>query len=176
MKTELFLPKTNFRTTDVNEIKNTLQKYGVEFTRWEADRKLHDDDTQETILEAYAHELKPYMQKYGYLTADVINVSKSTPDIEALRGKFLSEHTHSEHEIRFFVDGAGVFWFHFEDGTVARLNCVKNDFMSVPKGVKHWFDLAPYYHVKAIRIFSNKEGWVAQYTNSGVDLNYQDVK
>ena len=97
-----------------------------------------------------------------------------TEHIEAIRQKFLKEHTHSEDEVRFFVDGEGKFWFNFDDGEVACLTCVKGDFLAVPKGYKHWFDLAPKYHVKAIRIFSNMEGWVANYTNSGVDEKYND--
>ena len=99
----------------------------------------------------------------------MINVNPSTPDVTALREKFIKEHTHSEDEVRFFVDGSGVFWFNFDDGTLARIACVRGDFLSVPEGIKHWFDLAPNFFVKAIRIFTNKDGWVARYTNSGVD-------
>lgn len=169
--TTLYLPKSNTSTQDENEIRTYLNKRGVLFERWEASIALKEDDSQETILKAYEHELKPFMDKNGYQSADVINVHPKTENIEAIRQKFLKEHTHSEDEIRFFVDGEGKFWFNFEDD-VACLTCVKGDFISVPKGYKHWFDLAPKYHVKAIRIFSNMEGWVANYTGSGVDEKY----
>ena len=84
----------------------------------------------------------------------------------------MKEHTHSEDEVRFFVDGEGKFWFNFDDGEIFCVTCTSGDFLSVPKNYKHWFDLHPKYFVKAIRIFSNIEGWVPHYTNSNVDQSF----
>lgn len=160
--------------TSPAEIKKFMNERGIIFEQWEASQPLNDSDSQETILRAYEHELAPYMKKHGYVNADVINVHKDTPNIEAIRAKFLSEHTHAEDEVRFFVDGEGEFFFHLKDrGEVFSLLCQKGDFISVPKGYTHWFDLAPKYHVKAIRVFMTPEGWVANYTNSGVEKRYQ---
>lgn len=158
---------------DPKDIKTFMNDRGIIFEQWEASMPLKDSDDQATILKAYEHELKPYMEKYGYQSADVINVHKDTPNIEAIRAKFLSEHTHSEDEVRFFVDGEGQFFFHLPDRMeVFKLLCEKGDFISVPKGYTHWFDLAPKYHVKAIRVFQSQEGWVANYTNSGKEQKY----
>jgi 1,2-dihydroxy-3-keto-5-methylthiopentene dioxygenase len=152
---------------DPFEIKSYLNERGIIFEQWDASLPLQDDSTQEEILKAYDHELRPYMKKNGYINADVINVHKETPQIEFIRNKFLSEHTHSEDEIRFFVDGEGLFYFHLEErGETLSLLCQKGDFISVPKGYKHWFDLAPRYFVKAIRVFQSTDGWVANYTHS----------
>lgn len=160
--------------TDPREIKSFMNDRGIIFEQWEASRPLEDTDSQETILKAYEHELGPYMKKHGYVNADVINVHKDTPNLEAIRAKFLSEHTHAEDEVRFFVDGEGEFFFHLRDrNEVFSLLCQKGDFISVPKGYTHWFDLAPKYFVKAIRVFQTPEGWVANYTNSGVEKRYQ---
>ncbi len=175
MTTTLTIPKTETTLTDFKEIQTFLKSQGVFFERWEARQNLSENDSQETVLKAYAHELTPFMEARGFQSADVINIHPGTPNIKEIRQKFLKEHTHSEDEVRFFVDGSGLFWFHFDDGTIVRLNCVKGDFLSVPKGFKHWFDLAPHYFVKAIRIFSNQEGWVAQYTGSGIDEFYNEV-
>ncbi|MFA5584711.1 MAG: cupin [Candidatus Caldatribacteriota bacterium] len=167
------LDPTQQKIENPTEIKAFMNERGIIFEQWKASMPLKDDDSQETILKAYEHELKPYMEEHGYVNADVINVHKDTPNIEALRAKFLSEHTHSEDEIRFFVDGEGAFYFHLQDRKeVFCLLCQKGDFISVPKGVTHWFDLAPRYFVKAIRIFQTPEGWVANYTNSNIDKKY----
>ncbi len=168
----LFHPKTNTKTTDLGAIKNIIGKYNIYLAHWEASKPLHNDSTQEEILAAYEHELKPFMEKNGYVTADVINVHPGTPNLSAIREKFMKEHTHSEDEIRFFVDGEGIFWFHFDDGEIYSVTCTAGDFMSVPKNYKHWFDLHPKYFVKAIRIFSNMEGWTPNYTNSNIDASY----
>lgn len=158
---------------DPKDIKSFMNERGIIFEQWKANSPLSDHDSQETILKAYDHELSPYMKKHGYLSADVINVHKGTPNIEAIRAKFLSEHTHSEDEVRFFVDGEGQFFFHLKDrNEIFKLLCEKGDFISVPKGVTHWFDLAPKYFVKAIRVFQTQEGWVANYTNSGIEKKY----
>lgn len=158
---------------DPAEIKNYMNERGIIFEQWQAKMPLKDSDSQETILKAYEHELGPYMKKNNYINADVINVHKGTPNIEAIRAKFLSEHTHAEDEVRFFVDGEGYFFFHLQKSSeVLKLLCEKGDFISVPAGYTHWFDLAPKYFVKAIRVFQTPEGWVANYTASGKEQNY----
>ena len=158
---------------DPKEIKSFMNERGIIFEQWESNIPLNDSDSQETILKAFDHELGPYMKKHGYVNADVINVHKGTPNIEAIRAKFLSEHTHAEDEVRFFVDGEGYFFFHLEKSKeLFKLLCEKGDFISVPKGYTHWFDLAPKYHVKAIRVFQTPEGWVANYTQSGKEQKY----
>lgn len=169
---KLFIAKTNETITDFSQIKNLLQGHGIRIEQWKANTKLADDADQETILAAYEHELKPFMDKNGYATADVINVNPSTPNLSAIREKFMKEHRHSEDEIRFFVDGEGLFWFHLDNDDVFGVTCNAGDFIFVPKNYRHWFDLAPKYFVKAIRIFSNMEGWVPHYTNSGIDEKY----
>lgn len=165
----LFIPKTNTTITDFKTIQNILSQSKIMIARWEASHSLSEDSTQENILQAYAHELKPFMEKNGYATADVINVHPKTENLAAIREKFIKEHTHSEDEIRFFVDGSGKFWFHLDNEEILCVTCERGDFMSVPKNFKHWFDLAPGYFVKAIRIFSNMEGWTPNYTESGID-------
>jgi 1,2-dihydroxy-3-keto-5-methylthiopentene dioxygenase len=169
--TILYIPDQGKELNDLSEIQTFLKERGIEFSKWTANVELKIDDDQETILNAYSHELKPFMEKYGFQTADVINVHPGIEGIEAIRQKFLKEHTHSEDEVRFFVDGEGKFWFHLNK-EVFNILCQKGDFISVPAGAKHWFDLAPKYSVKAIRIFSNQEGWVANYTGSEIDEKY----
>jgi 1,2-dihydroxy-3-keto-5-methylthiopentene dioxygenase len=169
---KLFITKTQETITDFTKIKSILNGHNILIEQWEANTKLADDANQETILAAYSHELKPFMEKYGFETADVINVTPSTPNLQAIREKFMKEHRHSDDEIRFFVDGQGIFWFHLDNDEVIAVTCTAGDFMSVPKNFRHWFDLHPNYFVKAIRIFSNMEGWVPLYTNSNVDSKY----
>lgn len=169
---KLFIANSNETITDFETIKNILNKENILLEQWQANVELSDDANQETILAAYAHELQPFMEKFGFQTADVININKDTPNITAAREKFMKEHRHSEDEVRFFVDGEGIFWFHLDNGEVLAVTCQKGDFLSVPKNYRHWFDLHPKYHVKAIRIFTNMEGWVPLYTNSKIDEKY----
>lgn len=169
----LTIPEKKTVLREPNAIKNFLNKRGVIFEQWEASIPFNDDADMDTILNAYAHKLKPYMNANGYQTADVINVTPSTPNLEMLRNKFLTEHIHTEDEVRFFVDGEGMFWFNLEgEEDVFCVTCEAGDLISVPANTKHWFDLGPKNFVKAIRVFIDQSGWVPHYTNSGVDAQY----
>jgi 1,2-dihydroxy-3-keto-5-methylthiopentene dioxygenase len=168
----LFNTKTKETITDFKTLQIFFKTIGVDLEKWETSKNLTIDSTQCEILAAYSHELKPYMDKNGYKDADVINVHPKTENLKVIREKFMKEHTHSDDEVRFFVDGAGVFWFNLENDTVLSLKCEAGDFISVPKNVKHWFDLHPDFNVKCIRVFSNTDGWTPNYTNSNIDQKY----
>ncbi|MBX3101271.1 MAG: cupin [Bacteroidetes bacterium] len=168
------IPDENRVITGFAEIKAFLQTINVWHDRWEANAPLAPESTQEEILDAYAHVLRPYMASHHYQVADVINVHGETPNLQALRDKFLAEHTHTEDEVRFFVDGQGYFWFNPGGGRpVCYVHCVAGDLLSVPANTPHWFDLGEPAFVKAIRIFIDPSGWVPHYTESGIDQQYR---
>lgn len=167
----LRVPDKNFELTSFEDIRAYLARFDILHEQWHLEKSISNEASQDEILATYETHLKDFMGRGNYQTADVINVHDKTPNIAELRNKFLKEHTHSEDEIRFFVDGEGLFWFHIGDEVMSLL-CQKGDLISVPAGYKHWFDLGSNPFVKAIRIFTNPEGWVAQFTNSGIDSRY----
>ena len=89
------------------------------------------------------------------------------PEREALRGKFLSEHTHAEDEVRFFVEGQGLFSLHIDQEVLVTL-CERGDLISVPAGTRHWFDMGPTPSFCALRFFNNSAGWVATFTGDSI--------
>ena len=169
----LSIPEKQFQTDNPKEIKAFFNERGIFFDQWFCDVIFDDQATQEEILAAYEKDLKPFMENGGYQTADVISINRLTENYEAIRNKFLAEHIHTEDEIRFFVDGKGLFWFNLETEPVFNLLCERGDLISVPAGTKHWFDAGqenPF--VKAIRIFIDMSGWVPHYTESGKELDF----
>lgn len=173
----LSIPDKQQTITDVSAIRTFLNDRGVFFDQWSAGVEFTDIATPEEILAAYESDLQPFMESGGYQTADVITINHLTENYDAIRAKFLSEHTHSEDEIRFFVDGEGLFWFNLENEPVFNLLCEKGDLISVPAGTKHWFDAGeknPF--VKAIRIFIDMSGWVPHYTESKLEQRFADFK
>ncbi len=170
----LTIPSSNESIKNPAEIKKYLNDRGVFFDQWQCEVVFDDSASQEEILQAYEKDLKPFMDKGGYQTADVISINQLTENYEAIRAKFLAEHTHSEDEIRFFVDGQGLFWFHLDHEPVFNLLCEKGDLISVPAGTKHWFDAGPKNpFVKAIRIFIDMSGWVPHYTESKIEEKFR---
>jgi 1,2-dihydroxy-3-keto-5-methylthiopentene dioxygenase len=103
----------------------------------------------------------------SYPTVDAIRMTPEHPDREALRQKFLAEHIHSEDEVRFFVDGKGLFCLHIGE-EVLQVLCEADDWISVPAGTKHWFDMGSAPQFCAIRFFDNPDGWVAEFTGDGI--------
>jgi 1,2-dihydroxy-3-keto-5-methylthiopentene dioxygenase len=173
----LSIPTKNYSTSDPKEILEFFNARGLYFDQWQCDEVFEDTATQEDILQAYSKDLFPFMENGGYQTADVISINSLTENYDTIRAKFLAEHTHTEDEIRFFVDGQGLFWFNLETEPVFNLLCEKGDLISVPAGTKHWFDAGennPF--VKAIRIFIDMSGWVPHYTVSGIENEFKDFK
>jgi hypothetical protein len=89
--------------------------------------------------------------------------------------KFSSEHWHDEDEVRFIVEGRGLFHIHPQDGAVFAIEVEAGDLIRVPRGTHHWFDLCADRRIRAIRLFQDASGWTPHYTQSGVDRNFQPV-
>ncbi len=171
----LRIPNKNVTLRDPSTVRQFLNARGIVYDRWSIDKNLLSGTTNEQVLAAYDSLLKPLMVKGGYQTADIVNVDGDTPNLAGIREKFLREHTHTEDEVRVFVEGQGFFWFHKEepDEEVFALLCEQDDLISVPANTKHWFDLGDPPRVRAIRIFTDQAGWVPHYTNSGIDQRYR---
>ena len=159
------------QTWDGELIRQELAKRGVLFQRWPARVELADDADQETILTAYAQEVAAVQQGGAYPTVDVIRMAPDHPDRQVLRQKFLAEHTHSEDEVRLFVEGQGLFCLHLGD-EVLQVLCEADDWIAVPAGTKHWFDMGPAPRFCALRFFNNPQGWVAEFTGDPIASRY----
>jgi 1,2-dihydroxy-3-keto-5-methylthiopentene dioxygenase len=155
------------RTEDPAEIAAVLAPLGVRFERWDSPVALHPEDAPETILDAYRPYLDTLMGDSGAGSADVVKMSPDTPNLDAIRAKFLAEHTHSEDEIRFFVAGSGNFVLHVED-RVYDAHCTAGDLISVPAGTRHWFDAGTAPSFTALRVFTDTSGWVPHYTGDAI--------
>lgn len=160
---------------DFRHIADKLEDVDILFERWETDIPLKPDDTQEQVLEAYQDSVERIKKMYGFQSVDVIGLHPQHPDREQLRAKFLNEHVHSEFEVRFFVEGSGLFYLHLADKVYGVL-CEKGDLISVPAGTPHWFDMGTAPSFRAIRFFTNPEGWVAQFSGSPIARHFDDYE
>ncbi len=153
--------------THLEDIAATLAEVGVQLERWDASEPVAAGASQEDVIAAYRPQIDRLMAERGYVTVDVISVSRDHPQKDELRAKFLDEHRHAEDEVRFFVAGRGLFTLHIEDMVYAVL-CEKNDLISVPAGTRHWFDMGEQPSFVAIRLFNNPDGWTAQFTGERI--------
>jgi 1,2-dihydroxy-3-keto-5-methylthiopentene dioxygenase len=132
------------------------------------------DASADEVLAAYAAEIDEMKRRGGYVTADVIDVNPSTPNLETMLAKFDKEHTHSEDEVRFILAGRGIFFLALQKG-VASVEVHPGDMLRVPRGTKHWFTLCEDRRIRAIRWFQDTTGWTPHYTGSGIDQGYQPL-
>jgi len=159
------------RTEAPDQIAQTLAPIGVRFERWESPVELRPEDDAETILAAYRPYLDELMGTSGAGSADVLKLTPDNPSKDALRAKFLDEHTHTEDEVRFFVHGAGNFIMHV-GGRIYDAHCTAGDLISVPAHTKHWFDAGEAPFFTALRIFTDTSGWVPHYTGEKISARF----
>ncbi len=162
---------TLLRTEDPERIADALRPIGVRFERWGSPVALADDATPDAILAAYKPHLDSLMGEGGAGSADVIVLAPDNPAGPAMRQKFLSEHTHSEDEVRFFVAGSGNFVMHI-DGRVYDAYCTQGDLISVPAGIKHWFDAGVQPSFTVLRVFQDTSGWTPHYTGDAISERF----
>ncbi len=160
---------------DTAEVTAYLAGLGIQYERWKPTRALPLDATADEVLDAYAPEIDRLKATGGYVTADVIDVHAQTPGLEGMLAKFRREHWHDEDEVRFIIEGRGVFHIHPPRGPVLALEVAAGDLIRVPRGTHHWFDLCGEKRIRAIRLFQDPAGWAPRYTESGVDAGYEPV-
>jgi len=165
----------NRSITNVNEIRSFLEPYGIWYEHWQVEGRLPADATNEQILSEFSPEIESLKIRGGFVTADVINVNRETPNLDAMLAKFDKEHTHSEDEVRFTVAGRGIFHIHPEVGPVFAVEVESGDLINVPNGTKHWFNLCDDRAIRCIRLFEDAAGWTPSYVEEAVHSSYQPL-
>ncbi|MFK7736990.1 MAG: acireductone dioxygenase [Pirellulaceae bacterium] len=171
----VIVPEENRTLSNVQEIREYLEPHGIWYEHWPVEERLPSDATNEQILEEFAPEIESLKKRGGFVTADVINVNRETPNLDELLAKFDKEHTHSEDEVRFTVTGRGLFHINPENGPVFAVEVESGDLINVPEGTKHWFNLCEDKAIRCIRLFEDVSGWTPEYMDEGVHSEYQPL-
>ena len=169
------IPDEKRTLTQDGEVRDYLAGIGITYERWEPSHELAVGASAAEVLAAYAPEIDRLKAHGGYVTADVIDVSPATPGLDAMLNRFNSEHWHDEDEVRFILEGRGLFHIHPRQGKVVSITVEAGDLLRVPRGTWHWFDLCQEKRIRAIRLFQDTSGWTPHYTESGADRRYQPV-
>jgi len=103
-------------------------------------------------------------RRFGYHSMDLVVLHPRFPALDALLETFDRPHTHADDEVRFILEGAGLFGFFNASGQEKVLHVRPGDYLRIPAGVEHRFNLAAQKRIKALRLFADTAGWVAQYT------------
>src|SRR2546426_10531374 len=171
----LNIPDEKKTLSEFEEVRAQLATMGIGYERWKPAHEVAAGATAAEILAAYAPEIERLKAQGGYVTADVIDVTPQTPGLDAMLNRFNSEHWHDEDEVRFIIEGRGLFHIRLRSGPVVAIEVEAGDLIRVPRGTWHWFDLCSDRRIRAVRLFQDPAGWTPRYTDSGMDQSYQPV-
>lgn len=167
---------TNEQIVKGNEVVDYLQTQDVIYEKWGVERLTGElkenytltDEQKQQIIESFRPEIADLSSRRGYQTEDIIVLSDATPNLDTLLDKFKEEHHHTDDEVRFCVDGHGIFTLKANDGRYFDVVMEPGDLISVPAYTRHWFTLCDDRKIKCIRIFVTPAGWEAIYEEASV--------
>lgn len=147
-----------------------LRDRGLIYRHWGIDRITKGlealypfrDTVQRALLGLYAEEILELKASQGYVTQDVVSLSDQTSNLEDLLSKFRREHHHRDDEVRFVVDGGGLFTV-LQGALIFDVRVEPGDLLVIPAYTRHRFDLTEARKILCIRIFKDPAGWEAIY-------------
>lgn len=111
----------------------------------------------------YQPTLDELRERRGYIEQDEVALRPDMPNLDAICAKFAPEHLHDDDEVRFVLDGAGIFDIRSTDNRWMRVTVTEGDLIVVPAKRYHRFFLTDSKHIQCVRLFKDTAGWVAHY-------------
>ena len=142
-------------------VRDILGTYGVPYECWglRAAQGAKDED----VLEIYRPEVDKLKAERGYKSVDLVALKPETPQLDAILQKFNKEHHHADDEVRFTVEGEGVFEIEAEAGEFLKFTAEPGDLIVIPANRRHLFYLTDKSRIRCIRLFESPAGWEAIY-------------
>ncbi|UVI27682.1 1,2-dihydroxy-3-keto-5-methylthiopentene dioxygenase [Paenibacillus spongiae] len=168
---EVRIRNTNERIQGEENVRSFLEKQEVLYEHWNPaklpvslqDKFVLSDEDKQQILTTFDSEIRDLAERRGYLTWDIIALSDDTPNLNELLVKFEQVHTHTEDEVRAITAGRGIFIIKGTDDVgYFDVELTAGDVISVPENKPHFFTLMDNRQIVAVRLFIEKEGWIAQ--------------
>ncbi len=113
----------------------------------------------------YQAPLDALKKDKGYVEQDEVALSPSLPNLDEICAKFIDEHLHDEDEVRFVLEGGGIFDIRSKDDRWMRVEVEKGDLIVVPEKRNHRFMLTDAKTIRCVRLFKDRAGWVPHYRN-----------
>jgi 1,2-dihydroxy-3-keto-5-methylthiopentene dioxygenase len=114
-------------------------------------------------LDDYQGALERLKAARGYVTQDIVELHPETPNLQAVCDKFKPEHLHRDDEVRFVLEGEGIFDIRAQDGRWMRVEVEAGDLIVVPADLYHRFFLTDRQQIRCVRLFKDAAGWVPEY-------------
>ena len=102
-------------------------------------------------------------REHHYVDQDVVELSPATPNLDVVCAKFDKEHYHTEDEVRFVLEGDGIFDVRDASDRWIRIEVSEGDIIVIPANRHHRFFLTDRKHIRCMRLFANNDGWAPLY-------------
>ena len=114
-------------------------------------------------LADYQGALERLKAERGYVAQDIVELHPTMPNLQTVCDKFKDEHLHRDDEVRFVLEGAGIFDIRATDGRWMRVEVEAGDLIVVPADLYHRFFLTEQQQIRCVRLFKDASGWVPEY-------------
>lgn len=108
-------------------------------------------------------EIERIKRDRGYVDQDEVSLSPQTPNLDAICAKFDKEHYHTLDEVRFVVEGEGIFDVRDGGDRWVRIEVGAGDLIIIPARTYHRFYLTETKKIRCVRLFLNHDGWAPLY-------------
>ncbi len=166
------------RITSFDEVAAAVAEVGITLSSWPLgdDAEILEllsqpsltDDEKERVLTHLDHYFAPLREAGGCSARDLVVLHPGIPNLDDLVATYARCHTHDDDEIRYIIDGDGVFGVVLPDGSQVELAVETAEYISVPTGLEHWFRMSEGRRIKAVRYFSEAAGWEATFTDTPI--------
>ncbi len=112
---------------------------------------------------ARAELLASVKREHGYVDEDFVELRPEMENLEAICAKFDKEHYHTEDEVRYVVEGEGIFDVRDEGDRWMRIEVAAGDMIVIPANTHHRFYLTDRKQIRCMRLFANHDGWAPLY-------------
>lgn len=120
----------------------------------------------ELAPDAFQPALDALKEARGYVEQDIVELEPGTPNLDALCDKFIGEHLHTDDEVRYVLEGEGIFDLRSKDDRWMRVTVEPGDLIVVPANLHHRFLLTSRKQIRCVRLFKDSSGWVPHYRHA----------
>ncbi|OGR52579.1 MAG: hypothetical protein A3I11_09170 [Elusimicrobia bacterium RIFCSPLOWO2_02_FULL_39_32] len=118
---------------------------------------------QKIPTENFQPSLDKIKKSWRYSAQDIVELYPAMPNLDAICAKFDKEHIHTDDEVRFVLNGEGIFDIRSKKDQWMRLLVEKGDFILVPANRNHLFYLTPTKTIQCVRLFKENPSWTPIY-------------
>lgn len=143
-----YLDELNPKKTEVFLDRTALQKFGIVTDYFDPQKN-------------YLDQVNQWLNEFNYSSFDEVKLTPQTPKINEINQNFFREHHHTDDEVRYLLDGSGIFDIRNQNDQWLRIEVTTGDFLIIPANRYHRFCLTKEMKVHAVRLFKENPKWEA---------------